>query len=65
MPRRPKTCQLDLFSNLCNAEIAQTPPWQGLPEEARLKLTKLMVRLILDHVASEEAARGEETHHAA
>jgi len=63
MRRRPETCQLDLFSNPCGAEIAQTPPWQALPEEARLKLTKLMVRLILNHVASEEAARGEEARH--
>jgi hypothetical protein len=63
MPRQPKMCQLDLFSNPCDAEIVQTPPWQALPEETRLKLTKLMVRLILDHVAGEEAARGEEVHH--
>ena len=63
MPRRPKTCQLDLFSNPRDAEIAQTPPWQALPEEIRARLTKLMVRLILDHVAGKGVARGEEAHH--
>ncbi|MER8550506.1 hypothetical protein NKH41_33670, partial [Mesorhizobium sp. M1169] len=48
MPRQPTTYQFDLFSNPHDAETAQMPPWQALPEETRLTLTKLMVRLILD-----------------
>jgi hypothetical protein len=63
MPRKPKTHQLDLFSSPHDAEVAQMPPWQALPEQTRRTLTKLMVRLILDHVEDERAARGEEAHH--
>lgn len=63
MPRQPTTYQFDLFSSPCDAETAQMPQWQTLPEQTRRTLTKLMVRLILDHVEDERAARGEETHH--
>jgi len=63
MPRQPKTCQLDLFSNLLDMETVQTPPWQALPEQMRLTLTKLMAHLILDHVDGERTARGEEVRH--
>ncbi|MER9275446.1 hypothetical protein [Mesorhizobium sp. M0643] len=39
-----------MFSNPHDLETAQTPQWQALPSEARRALTKLMVRLTLDHV---------------
>lgn len=39
------------------------PPWQALPEETRLTLTKLMVRLILDHVDGARAVQREEARH--
>ncbi|MER9281984.1 hypothetical protein [Mesorhizobium sp. M0522] len=61
MPRQPTTYQFDLFSNPHDAETAQMPPWQALPEETRLTLTKLMVRLILDHVDGERAVPRIET----
>jgi hypothetical protein len=63
MPRKPKTCQLDLFSNPFDAETAQTPPWQALPAGTRRTLTTLMVRLILDHVDGAHAAQREEADH--
>lgn len=63
MPRQPTTYQFDLFSTPHDAEIAQTPPWQALPEETRRTLTKLMVRLILDHADGEHAVQREETCH--
>jgi hypothetical protein len=63
MPRQPKTRQLDLFSNLLDMETVQTPPWQALPEQTRLTLTKLMAHLILDHVDGERTARREEVRH--
>ena len=46
MPRQLTTDQFDLFSNHHDVE---TPQWQALPAETRRTLTKLMVRLILDH----------------
>lgn len=61
MPRPSKTHQLDLF--LCNPETAQMPLWQALPEQSRLRLRKLMVRLILDHVDGERAVQREGTDH--
>jgi hypothetical protein len=55
MPRQLTPHQFDLFCNQPAAETAQIPPWQALPEETRRSLTKLMVRLILDHVDGEHA----------
>src|ERR1700722_17884516 len=50
MARRPNTDQLDLFAHSHDPKAAgMLPPWQALPAEARLTLTSLMVRLILDH----------------
>ena len=63
MPRQLKTCQFDLFSNLHDAAAARTPPWQALPEQTRLRLTKLIVRLILDHVGGERAVQREGADH--
>lgn len=63
MPRQPKTCQLDLFSSPHGAQAAQMPPWQALPDQTRQALTKLMVRLILDHIDGERAVRREEADH--
>ena len=63
MPRQSTTHQFDLFSNPHDPETAQMPPWRALPEETRLTLTKLMVRLILDHVDGECAVQREEADH--
>lgn len=63
MPRQPTTYQFDLFSNPHDADTAQMPPWQALPEETRVTLTKLMVRLILNHVDGERAVPREEARH--
>ena len=63
MPRQPTTFQFDLFSNPHDAEMTQTPQWQTLPVETRRTLTKLMVRLILDHADGERAPEREETRH--
>lgn len=63
MPRQPKTQQFDLFSGMHDAKAAGTPPWQALPAETRLTLTKLMVRLILDHADGARAGRREEGRH--
>jgi hypothetical protein len=61
MPRQPTTYQFDLFSQPNDAETAQTPQWQALPAETRRSVTKLMVRLILDHINSERAVQQEGT----
>jgi hypothetical protein len=65
MPRQPTTFQFDLFSNPHDAEMTQTPQWQTLPVETRRTLTRLMVRLILDHADGERPSeRGEARHDA-
>jgi hypothetical protein len=63
MPRQPKPCQFDLFSRPHDAETAQMPRWQALPAETRQALTKLMVRLIRDHVADIRAPERKEMGH--
>jgi hypothetical protein len=64
MARRPSTDQLDLFSQPHNPKAAgMLPPWQALPAEARLTLTRLMVRLILDHAAGDRALDQKEQRH--
>ena len=60
MPRQPTTYQFDLFSNPHDDEM---PQWQTLPVETRRTLTKLMVRLILDHADGARAPEREETRH--
>lgn len=56
MPRQPTTHQLDLFTSPAS-KTALVPPWQTLPEETRRRLTRLMVRLILDHVDGDHAGQ--------
>jgi hypothetical protein len=63
MSRRPTTYQFDLFSNPNDTETTQMPHWQALPVETRLTLTKLMVRLILDHVDGDRVSDQEEMRH--
>lgn len=63
MPRQCQSCQFDLFSHPQDAGTAQTPQWQTLPVETRQALTKMMVRLILDHVSGGHASEREEVHH--
>lgn len=60
MPRQLTTYQFDLFSNPHDVE---TPQWQALPPETRRTLTKLMVRLILDHVDGDLARERQEARH--
>ena len=64
MTRRPNTDQLDLFAHPLDLKAAEMlPRWQALPTEARLALTKLMVRLILDHVGGDRAPEQKEQRH--
>jgi hypothetical protein len=64
MARRPNTDQLDLFAHPLDPKAAgMLPPWQALPAEARLTLTRLMVRLILDHAAGDRAPDQKEQRH--
>jgi hypothetical protein len=53
--------QLDLFSQARKRTTAQTPIWAALPAQARIELTALMTRLILDH-ARNASATGEARH---
>jgi hypothetical protein len=62
MPGQPTTHQFDLFSNSA-AQTVQIPPWQALPEETRRLLTRLMVRLILDHVDGDQSVQREDADH--
>ena len=48
MRRRPTPQQLELFAHPSDADLAPAPHWQTLSEKARVTLTGLMVRLILD-----------------
>jgi hypothetical protein len=63
MLRKSTTHQFDLFSNPPVAKTARVPAWQALPEETRRRLTRLMVRLILDHVGGDHAGQREGTDH--
>jgi len=64
MRRRPTPQQLDLFARPSDVEPVPLH-WQMLPEEVRVTLTTLMVRLILDHVAGAPAPRRKEARHEA
>lgn len=64
MRRRPTPQQLDLFAHPSDDDSVP-PHWQTLPEEARVTLTKLMVRLILDHAVGAQAPRRTEARHEA
>jgi len=64
MPRKPKTYQFDLFSRLNDTDTStEAPQWQALPVETRRSVTKLMVRLILDHVGADRAGQQEDADH--
>src|SRR3954453_16040197 len=52
---RPR--QIDLFAE---APGKAAPTWRELPEEARVLLTNLMARLILDHACVDGAAPSKE-----
>jgi hypothetical protein len=43
--------------------MMEAPRWQALPVETRRSVTKLMVRLILDHVGGDRAGRQESADH--
>jgi hypothetical protein len=61
MRRRPTPQQLELFASPSDADLVPTPHWQTLPEEVRVTLTGLMVRLILDHTTDARAPHLTET----
>jgi len=63
MSRQPTPRQFDLFSNQPARKTPQGPRWPTLPEGTRQRLTKLMVRLILDHVDSDRAGQREGADH--
>jgi hypothetical protein len=64
MRRRPTPQQLDLFAHPNDTDPVP-PHWQALPEEARVTLTGLMIRLILDHVVGAQAPHRSEARHEA
>jgi hypothetical protein len=59
---RSRRTQLDLFATP-SGEALPTPAWGALPEETRLALTRLMVRLILDHAHDARIPQPEEARH--
>ena len=63
MSRQHTQRQFDLFSNQPTAKTPQVPRWPALPEGTRQHLTRLIVRLILDHVDSERAGQREGADH--
>lgn len=63
MPRRPAPQQLELFTRHSGADVVPAPHWQTLPEEARVTLTELMIRMILDHAAGAQAPHRTEARH--
>ena len=65
MRRRPIPQQLELFACPNDADSVPSPQWQTLPEEARVTLIRLMVRLILDHAAGARAPHRPEARHEA
>ena len=65
MRGRPTPQQLDLFAHPSAVDPIPTPPWQTLPDEARVRLTGLMVRLILEHAAGARAPQPTEARHEA
>jgi len=65
MRRRSTPQQLELFPHPSDADPVPAPHWQTLPEAARVTLTELMIRLILDHAAGAQAPRRTEERHEA
>lgn len=65
MRRRPTPHQLELFARPSDADLVPAPHWETLPEEARVTLTELMIRLILDHATGARAPHLTEARHEA
>ena len=59
MPRRTTPQQLDLFDPPCAHGSLPTPIWKSLTDETQARLTRLMVRLILDHADGVDGLRKE------
>jgi len=65
MPRKSTTDQFELLFKPQGGAMLPIPDWQALPEGTRQILTRLMARLILDHVNGESAClRGKARHDA-
>ena len=63
MPRQPTTDQFDLFSNPQESDTLLIPEWLGFPAGTRQALTRLMARLILDHLNGKSASPRQEARH--
>lgn len=59
--RQPR--QFDLFAPTSHAGGTKKPEWRTLPAETRQTLTRLMVRLILEHAEGDRALRQGEPRH--
>jgi len=55
--------QPDLFGGGPSNGAIGAPAWPELPAEARVALTSLMTRLILDHAATAATPRAKEADH--
>ena len=44
-----KSAQLDLFDPPGGGRSVTTPQWQNLPNRARLRVTSLVARLLIEH----------------
>src|SRR6478672_1632404 len=60
---RGKPRQIDLFTPVGPGGATATPGWIDLPAETRAALTRLMVRLILEHTDKGRARFSKETGH--
>jgi hypothetical protein len=53
--RRRPAQQIELFGDEQPGALVNTPAWQDLPAATQAGLTRLMVRLILDHAETRPA----------
>jgi hypothetical protein len=60
---RGEPLQIDLFAPISLGGATGTPGWIDLPAEMRKALTRLMVRLILDHTDKGRARSWKEMGH--
>ena len=60
---RGQSQQIDLFGGEQSSALVEMPAWQELPAEARVALTGLMTRLILDHVQGSRIGSATEAGH--
>ncbi len=61
--RRGPTQQTDLFGDERSSVLVDIPAWQDLAADTQAVLTRLMARLILDHVETRRAGSKVEVGH--